>query len=71
MDNTECPPVSYKCKRPAPRRNLVWEMESGNTFAGGYLHAILFYTIYIYYLQDALWLAGVATAALSFQKKII
>ena len=71
MDSTECPPVSYKCKRPAPRRNLVWEQESGNTFAGGYLHTILFDTIYIYYLQDALWLAEVVTAALNFPKKII
>ena len=35
IDNSECPPVSYKCRRPAPRRNLVWEqMGNGNSFQG-------------------------------------
>ena len=35
IDNNECPPISYKCRRPAPRRNLVWEqMENGNSFQG-------------------------------------
>ena len=38
---------------------------------GIYMQYHLLRFTFAYYLKDALWLAGVATAALSFQKKII